>query len=68
MLPPLLAAAAPQAAQLGVPRGPLWGRLAKGETVTSANGREVTSAEVMQPSTPGGRCAALRFAGKDDVV
>jgi ribonuclease Z len=42
-----------KAASLGVPRGPLYGKLVKGETVQGANGRLVTPEEVMEPSTPG---------------
>lgn len=42
-----------QAAALGVPRGPSYGRLVRGESVTSASGATVTPADVMEPGTPG---------------
>lgn len=42
-----------QAASLGVPRGPLFGKLVKGEEVTAANGQVVRPADVMEPATPG---------------
>lgn len=42
-----------QAASLGVPRGPLFGKLVKGEEVTATNGKAVRPADVMEPATPG---------------
>jgi ribonuclease Z len=36
-----------KAEALGVPRGPLWSRLQNGETVKTADGREVTSAAIL---------------------
>lgn len=36
-------------AAAGVPRGPLWGDLQHGQTVTLADGRQVTPEEVCQP-------------------
>lgn len=42
-----------RAAALGVPRGPLYGQLVRGEEVTSISGRVVTPHDVMEPSTPG---------------
>ena len=42
-----------KAASLGVPRGPLYGRLVKGEEVVAANGKPVKPEDVMEPSTPG---------------
>ena len=44
-----------QAAALGVPRGPLYGKLVRGERVEASSGRTVTPEEVMEPATPG-RC------------
>ncbi|GAB4820364.1 hypothetical protein N2152v2_007410 [Parachlorella kessleri] len=53
-LPPIPGKFLPKkAAQLGVPSGPLYGKLARGETVTTAGGKVVTPEEVMEPSTPG---------------
>lgn len=46
-------ASAMQAASLGVPRGPLFGKLVKGEEVMAANGQVVRPADVMEPATPG---------------
>lgn len=42
-----------KAASLGVPRGPLYGQLVKGQEVKGANGRTVKPEEVMEPMTPG---------------
>lgn len=42
-----------KAASLGVPRGPLYGKLQKGESVEAANGQMVHPKDVMEPSTPG---------------
>ena len=42
-----------KAASLGVPRGPLYGKLVKGEEVTGASGKLVRPEDVMEPSTPG---------------
>ena len=44
----------PERAQaLGVPRGPLWSRLQRGETVQAADGREVRPDEVLGPARSG---------------
>jgi len=44
----------PEKAQsLGVPRGPLWSKLQKGETVKAADGREVRPDEVLGPTRSG---------------
>ena len=48
---------------LGVPRGPLWGRLQQGETVTLDDGRTVTSQQVIQP--PEKECVAV-IGGDND--
>lgn len=45
-----------------MPRGPLYGRLVRGETVTAANGQVVRPEDVMEPATPGGcrACSSCR--------
>jgi len=42
-----------RALELGVPEGPLWGRLHKGHTVTLGDGRTVSPEELVGPSRPG---------------
>lgn len=42
-----------KAAALGVPRGPLYGKLVQGESVVAMNGQTVTPDQVMEPSVPG---------------
>jgi ribonuclease Z len=48
-----------KAASLGVPRGPLYGQLARGQEVTAVNGRVVRPEDVMEPSAPGPTIAVV---------
>jgi len=42
-----------RARSLGVPEGPLWGRLQRGQAVRLEDGREVTSETIVGPPRPG---------------
>lgn len=44
-----------KAKELGVPEGPLWGKIHKGETVTLPDGRAIKPSELVGPSRPGRR-------------
>jgi ribonuclease Z len=44
-----------KAKEMGIPEGPLWGRIHKGETVQLADGRSINPAELVGPSRPGRR-------------
>ncbi|OLE51650.1 MAG: ribonuclease Z [Acidobacteria bacterium 13_1_20CM_3_53_8] len=46
-----------KAAALGIPAGPLYGRLKRGETIQLDDGREVSGAELCGPLQPGRRIA-----------
>ncbi len=42
-----------RARELGIPEGPLWGKIHKGEAVTLADGRCIEPAELVGPTRPG---------------
>lgn len=42
-----------RARELGIPEGPLWGKIHKGEVVTLADGRRIEPAELVGPTRPG---------------
>jgi ribonuclease Z len=44
-----------KAKEIGIPEGPLWGRIHKGETVTLPDGRIIQPSELVGPSRPGRR-------------
>ncbi|MEA3190472.1 MAG: ribonuclease [Thermoplasmata archaeon] len=45
----------PKALELGIPEGPLFGKLQRGETVTTRDGRTFTPEQVVGPARPGRR-------------
>jgi ribonuclease Z len=47
----------PKALALGIPEGPLFGRLQRGEAVTTRDGRSFTPDQVLGPPRPGRRIA-----------
>lgn len=47
----------PKALGMGIPEGPMFGRLQKGITVTLEDGRIIPSSDVLGPSRPGRRVA-----------
>lgn len=47
----------PKALALGIPEGPLFGKLQRGETVTTRDGRTFTPDQVLGPARPGRRIA-----------
>jgi ribonuclease Z len=44
-----------KAREMGVPEGPLWGKIHKGESVTLPDGRRIEPAELVGPTRPGRR-------------
>lgn len=46
-----------QANLLGIPRGPLWGKLQRGESIALENSRQISPNQVMGPPRPGRRIA-----------
>ena len=42
-----------RARELGIPEGPLWGRIHRGEAITLADGRTLTNEEIVGPPRPG---------------
>jgi len=44
-----------KARDLGIPEGPLWGKIHKGETVTLPDGRTIEPSELVGPTRPGRR-------------
>ena len=42
-----------KARELGVPEGPLWGKIHKGETITLDDGRRITPSELVGAARPG---------------
>lgn len=42
-----------QARALGIPEGPLWGRIHKGESITREDGRVIAPSELVGPTRPG---------------
>jgi len=42
-----------RARELGIPEGPLWGRIHKGEAITLDDGRVIPSSELVGPRRPG---------------
>jgi ribonuclease Z len=59
---------AEKADALGIPPGPLRGKLVSGQTIQLTDGREITPEEVMGDLRPGTRLAALGDLGETDSL
>jgi ribonuclease Z len=57
-----------RARELGIPEGPRWGAIHRGETVTLEDGRQVTPAELVGPPRPGRRIAISGDSAPCDSV
>jgi ribonuclease Z len=44
-----------KAKEMGIPEGPLWGKIHKGETVSLPDGRTIKPSELVGPTRPGRR-------------
>lgn len=56
-----------KAKALGVPQGPLYGKLKNGESVTLSDGSIVRPEEVVGPSRAGGSCAVVQCLSVDMI-
>eukprot|EP01133_Synstelium_polycarpum_P016874 gene16874-20064_t len=54
-----------RAAELGIPKGPIYGRLVNGHTITLPNGTVVQPREVMEEPSPATRFAIIRCPDTD---
>lgn len=69
---------ASEAAKLGIPSGPLYGKLKRGETITLEDGREICGADLCEPPETGRKIAyctdtvfcdeAVELARDSDIV
>ncbi len=63
-----------RARELGIPEGPLWGRIHKGQSISLPDGRTISPNDLVGPTRPGRKvvlsgdtrpCAAVREAARD---